>query len=78
MSRVDENATRFQFVNEEAKILLERHRLYKAQRLDEGLPHELYCTLCGIPFWFLWNLHGYFSAGDENFYAWVSYFLARE
>ena len=79
MSMVEENARILQRVNEEkARILREWQELSEAEKRDEGLAHELYCTLCGIPFWLSWDPHGYTSEGDENCFAWVSYFFARK
>ena len=78
-STVEEQASALRRGNEEeARITREWQQLSEAERRVEGLAHELYCTLCGIPFWFSWDPHGYTSEGDENCLAWVNYFLARE
>ena len=79
MSIIEEYARNLRMVNEEeARIYREWHQLSEAERRDEGLAHELYCTLCGIPFWLSWGLHGFTSEGDGNHFAWVNYFFARE
>ena len=76
---VELNARILQRVNEEeARIFREWHQLSDAERRDEGLAHEFYCTLCGIPFWLSWGPHDYTSEGEENCFAWVNYYFARE
>ena len=78
-STVEEHASALRRVmEEEARIFREWPQLSEAERRDEGLAHELYCTLCGIPFRLSWVPHGYTSEGDENCLAWINYFLARE
>ena len=44
------------------------------------IPHEFYCTLCGVPFWEYIEDSGLetFSEDDENDQIWLSYFLARK
>ena len=79
MSRLEENARNLQRLNEEeARIFREWHSLSEAERRDEGLAHELYCTLCGIPFWLSRGPHSYTSEGEEDCFLWVKYFFARK
>ena len=78
-SIVEEHTSALPRVNEEeARITREWQQLNEAERRDEGLAHELYCTLCGIPFWLSWDPHGYTTEGNDNCFAWANYFLARE
>ena len=78
-SIVEEHASAPRRVNEEeARITREWQQLSEAKRRDEGLAHEFYCTLCGIPFWLPCDPHGYTSEGNDNCFAWANYFLARE
>ena len=63
---------------EQARIYREWPRLSAAERRDEGIAHELYCTLCGVPFWVNWLRNVCTCKGDEDCFAWVNYFLARE
>lgn len=79
MSTVEEYARSLQGVNEgEARSLGEWLRLSEAERRDEGLLHELHCTLCGAPFWLSWLRSGHSCRGDEDTFAWVNYFFARK
>lgn len=76
MSWNEEYVRILQRVNEEeARIHREWHQMSDAERRDEELPHEHYCTLCGVPFNLPWGLP---SEGDEDCFAWVNYFLARK
>lgn len=47
-------------------------------RLRDNPTHELYCTLCGVPFWLYLNLgRGNPENGPDDL-AWTGYFLARK
>lgn len=64
---------------EHGRILREWQEQDEKQRLDRGLMHEHYCTLCGIPFWLYMSEHfGGPADNDEGGFAWASYFLARK
>ena len=79
MSSAEEDARILQRINEEeARIIREWHQLSEAERRDESIPHESYCTLCGIPFWLSWEPNGHTCKGEENCFAWVNYFFARK
>ena len=64
--------------NELQKMLVAKWQgLSEQQKLDCGLPHQIYCTLCGVPFESIPDLHSRDSEDFENEYAWVGYHCAR-
>ena len=48
--------------------------------MDNGLwaEHQIYCTLCGVPFWSYAHLFRRDSGGRHHDPLWVSYYLARK
>ena len=42
------------------------------------IPHEMYCTLCGIPFWSYMEFNGYTHKDEEDDRIWLSFFLGRK
>lgn len=64
---------------EHRRILREWQEMDEEQRLDGGLTHELYCTLCGIPFWLYISEHfGPPADSNQGGFAWAAYYLARK
>ncbi len=43
--------------------------------LGYGVPHEEYCTLCGMPFWAYMELN---HRDAEDDISWLGYYLARK
>ena len=64
---------------EDRKTLRLWQGLSEGDKLDAGITHEFYCTLCGIPFW-LYESHHHGAPEDsgEGGFAWAGYFLARK
>ena len=44
----------------------------------EGVTHEMYCTLCGVPFDFDCDIRHRYSKNGVDCFVWSSYFLARK
>ena len=49
-----------------------------------GMPHETFCTLCGVPFWLRKELIDYTRkefvdcTGEQSGMAWFSLYVARK
>ena len=54
---------------------MERRPLSNEQVFLEGVLHEWYCTLCGVPFHLSQETRGWVSKDGVDCFAWAGYFI---